>query len=91
MGQAFSGGAAQIQLIPPVRLRAIPTSLTYAGSLALFDGATFFAVTNLTMDTPTSNLVNTNATVASGLTQHRPYVLIGSTSATASIIVSAEL
>jgi hypothetical protein len=91
LGQAFAGTSAAVQLYPPVRLRAAPTSITTAGTIALFDGSTFFDSTSITMDTPTTNVANLSVGVASGLTQHRPYVLIGNNSATASIIISAEL
>jgi hypothetical protein len=91
LGQAFAGTSAAVQLYPPVRLRAAPTSITTAGTIALFDGSTFFNSTSITMDTPTTNVANLSVGVASGLTQHRPYVLIGNNSATASIIISAEL
>jgi hypothetical protein len=89
-GQAFQTNAVQVQLIPPVRLRTQPISVTSSGTIALFDGTSFLTASSITLDTPTTNAANINV-VSSGLSQHRPYVLIGANSSAASIIVSAEL
>jgi hypothetical protein len=91
MGQAFSTTSAAVQVYPPVTLRSAPTSITTAGTIALFDGSVFFNATSINLDTPTKNVANLAIGVASGLTQYRPYVVIGNISATASMIISAEL
>ena len=82
-------------IIPlPVTLRALPTSIDYSlTGLVLNDGGTnTYAVTGLTIDSSTgANLVSLTATVASGLTQFRPYYLNANNSSSPYIGFSAEL
>lgn len=87
-GQTTVG--AQVSIVVPQKMRTIPTSLDYS-SLDVTDGVN---TTNVTLagiaGSATSSCVVINATVASGLTQFRPYV-ITSPSSSGYLGFSAEL
>jgi hypothetical protein len=55
-------------------LRAVATAVDYS-SLDIGDTVTGYAVTNLVLNTLNTNVTNLTITVASGLTQYRPYSL----------------
>jgi hypothetical protein len=80
--------SAQI-MIHKSTMRVPPTSIDYS-SLDLSDTVTGYAVTNLVLNTVNTNISNLTATVASGLTQYRPYNLDFS-GASGYVGLSAEL
>ena len=77
-------------VILPVTMRAIPTSIDFS-TLMLYDGVTGTAVTTAVINTQSRNVVAVNASVASGLTQYRPYELIANNSTSSYLGFSAEL
>lgn len=77
-GAASSTTNVQVSLATPVPMRATPTSCT-ASSTRLWDGVTATAITAATVDASSPNMVGVNFTVASGLTQFRPYRVIANT------------
>jgi hypothetical protein len=91
-GQATSTTQAAIGLVTPVSMRVTATSLDYS-TLAVTDLVNgYTALTNFTIGTDSSqSFVNLNATVASGLTQYRPYKLAANNSTSGYVGVSAEL
>ena len=71
-------------------MRIVPTSLDYS-NLTVNDGSTAQNITNLTVSSSSSpEIIKVSATVASGLTQYRPYE-ISASSATNYLGFSAEL
>jgi hypothetical protein len=82
-------------LIPtPVTMRTTPSSVDSTTSgMSLSDAAgNFINVTSIALDTSSGqNFCTVTSTVASGLTQFRPYALTASNSATPFIGLSAEL
>jgi hypothetical protein len=92
-GQAWSGTDAFLTFYPKTTMRTAPSSVEYA-SVGLGDGvSSTAAITNLTITsgTGTTNAVLLNATVASGLTQYRPYYCLANNSSSGYIGLSAEL
>ena len=91
LGYGVSATRGNAQVKYATTLRTNPSSLDFA-NLALYDGATTVAVTNLTLDTGTSkDLARLAATTASGITQYRPYELLSNNSTSAYVGFSAEL
>lgn len=90
IGIANSTTSAPIGFSQPVAMRSGPT-ITYSGSISLYNGASFFAVTSFTVDysAPVYSTVVIN--VASGLTSGYPYQLLSSGNTTARVNLSAEL
>ena len=96
--QSFGFGAAdqtttaQILIALPVMMRVAPTSVDFS-TLAVTMGSSTVALTNLTLTT--NNEGNSQAyvyaTVASGLTQYRPYILCANNSTNGYVGLSAEL
>jgi hypothetical protein len=73
-------------------MRAVPTSITYSGTFAVWAGATIFASSALTLDTSSSGqnagvLSATTTGIAIGTT----YQLIGNNDSTTKLAYSAEL
>jgi len=73
-------------------MRAVPTSITYSGTFAVWAGATIFASSALTLDTTSSGqnagvLSATTTGIAIGTT----YQLIGNNDSTTKLAYSAEL
>jgi hypothetical protein len=90
LGEGATSVNVNIQL--PVPLRVVPASLEYS-TLCVLDGGTRTTVTSAVLITLyTSQLIaNVTATVASGLTQYRPYFIQGNNSTAAYVGFSAEL
>ena len=91
-GVAQSTTVTSMAVTLPTTMRIVPTSVDFS-TLALVDGVTSTAVTTCTID---SNVTSNNfgvvtASVASGLTQYRPYYLRQNSSAAGFIGFSAEL
>lgn len=76
----------------PVMMRVVPTSVDYA-TLSLVDGTNTIAITSIAMNTYRSSATigTVDVTVASGLTQYRPYYLNQNASSGGYIGFSAEL
>jgi hypothetical protein len=73
-------------------MRTAPTSVEYAAPLAVYDSITPTAITALPLNSAsTSTIIYVDATVASGLTQFRPYSIIANGSTSSYIGWSAEL
>ncbi len=91
-GSATSTTAASVLLQPPVPMRVTPTSLD-SSSLALSDFVNpLSAATAVTLSSQANKTgVLIDVTVASGLTQYRPYFLTANNSTTAYIGASSEL
>ena len=89
-GSASSTTKAIISLPLPVRQRSTNQTLT-AASLTLNDGITTTAVSSIVFNSQGLDCVRLEATVASGLTQYRPYFLYANNTTAMFIGVSAEL
>jgi hypothetical protein len=74
----------------PVTQR-LASALVEFSTTALFEGVGFTAVTALTYSGQSKNQIRFEATVASGLTQYRPYAFLANNSTAAYVGVSAEL
>ena len=90
-GISATNAAFIIQL--PVPMRAGQTSITYTGTPSVYDpvATSNFAITAMSVNQPNFDSPLIFATVASGLTTYRPYLLFGNGNATTSIGLSAEL
>jgi hypothetical protein len=91
-GIAQNTTTTSIAVTLPSTMRVIPTSVDFS-TLSLVDGVTATAVTACTIDANVSsnNFGVVTASVASGLTQFRPYYLRQNSSNTAFIGFSSEL
>jgi len=94
--QRYSTGLASTStnsiqdVIFPVTMRVIPSAIDFS-TLALFDGVTLFTATNAAINTQSRNIGTLNITVASGLTQFRPYELLANNSTSSFLGFTAEL
>ena len=89
-GSATSTTVADTIYALPVQLRVAPTSIEFS-NVALSDGVTVRAVTGLVSSHNAAVSGILQATVASGLTQFRPYVLLANNNASAYVAWVAEL
>jgi hypothetical protein len=91
MGQGATSAVIGVNI--PVTMRIAPTGGVDFSTIALVDGSTSYAVTACTIDTnvTSQNFGVVNATVASGLTQYRPYYLRQNANSAGNIGFSAEL
>lgn len=91
-GSAVSGSSTRFIVNLPVTMRANPSSVDF-GTLAVYDvgGASIIAVTTLTIADPGRNITSVTANVASGLTLHRPLMLIANGSLNSFLAFNAEL
>ena len=71
-------------------MRVKAASLEFS-NIALYDGVTTTAITSAVVSEANFQTFNVNSTVASGLTQYRPYQIIANNSTSAHIGVTAEL
>jgi hypothetical protein len=91
IGTARSTTVADLIQSLPVAMRVKPTSVEYFNLQITFAGVSSAAVTNLIIDAASSNqFVTFQATVASGLTQFRPYFLGNNNNAAGYLGLSAE-
>ena len=77
----------------PVTMRVVPSAIDYA-TLEVIDGvnaAVAVTTANIVTATASNAIIQMSATVASGLTQYRPYYLRASNSTSAYVGFSAEL
>jgi hypothetical protein len=80
IGIGATSASAQIVVQNPVPMRVAPTAFDYS-TLGIYDQVTLINATNATIDTAGIVTNNLNISVASGVTQYRPYVLyLGSAS-----------
>jgi hypothetical protein len=91
-GHATGTTLAAMTFYPKVTMRTTPSSLDYS-TILVGDGVSSQAATSLGLSAQTisANSLLINATVASGLTQFRPYYIIANNSSSAYIGLSAEL
>jgi hypothetical protein len=77
----------------PTTMRTKPASIEYSNVAVNLPGAGNTAITNLTITATESSpdIANLVATVASGLTQYRPYFLLNDNNAAGYVAFSAEL
>jgi hypothetical protein len=91
-GYGQSATAITVPLVNPVEMRTQATTLDYGGTVGAYDGTNITTCTAVTLDSSSSPKISVIAgTVASGLTQYRPYGFIANNSSTAYIGLSAEL
>ena len=90
-GFASSTTNTKMLINTPVSMRVPPTSIDFAGNLAVNDGVTQTAVTTPTFSIPSLNQQVLDVPVASGLTQYRPYAFLANNSTAAYIGFNAEL
>jgi hypothetical protein len=74
----------------PVTMRTTPTSLDYS-NIAVYDGSTITATTAIALDQTSPMFGALLVTVASGLTQFRPYSLLSNNTLSAYLGFNAEL
>jgi hypothetical protein len=74
----------------PVPLRTNPSSVDFS-TLALYDQVNVTAVTNVTIANSNNRTTTVQATVASGLTIYRPYILLNNNNTAGYLGLSAEL
>jgi hypothetical protein len=89
VGFAEVSTKAQILAVHPVPMRVAPTAADFS-TLAVYDGQTITSVTSLAIESG-RDATNVLATVASGLTQYRPYSLITNNSTSGYFGLTAEL
>ncbi len=90
-GTGVSGTSANIQVKNPVSLRVNASSVDFSG-LAVQDGSNSrIAATNVVLWERTPEVTNVTVTVASGVTQYRPYFLGQNNNSTGYLGFSAEL
>jgi hypothetical protein len=89
-GSAYSTTGAEILYNVPVQLRVAPSAIEFS-NVGLSDGLAVTAVTGLTslQNAKTTGILG--ATVASGLTQFRPYSLLANNNTSAYVAWVAEL
>jgi hypothetical protein len=76
----------------PVQMRAQPTlTFSSAGHFGVYDGGNVYAVTAISTDQQSEKVYTAGYTVASGLTQYRPAILVANNTASAKLSLSAEL
>jgi hypothetical protein len=92
MGFGASTTMARIYVTPPVTMRVVPTAVDFS-TLCLYDGGTQTSFSSMTIAAgdSTSNFVQVQPTVASGLTQYRPYFINSFNSSSGFLGLSAEL
>jgi hypothetical protein len=92
-GMGFSTTQARCMIQFPQTMRTTPAGVEGGGAIAVMDSVTGYLSTGISIDgnvmTPQSAYVNVS--VASGLTQYRPYFLYSMADANAYIGFSAEL
>ena len=90
-GIGQSTTVAKFSFAPPVPMRVNASSLDYS-TLILYDTSNTPAITAAAISSEsTKDLIGINFTVASGLTQFRPYFVLSSNSTAAYLGASAEL
>lgn len=90
-GLSFNTTNANVAVFLPVPLRtSTPTALDFS-SLALSQLDASYAVTALTLNQSTNQVINLSVTVSSGLTAYRSYLLVANATTAAFIGLSAEL
>jgi hypothetical protein len=87
---AASSGTIYVSTPLPVRMRVAPTSVDYS-TLAFYDGVSVLAISSVTIDAGTSTDYASLNCGSSGLTQYRPYFIVGNASSTAYLGLNAEL
>ncbi len=91
-GAAYSTTGSYIKQYLPVTMRVAPTAIDYSANLGLDTyGGGIIGLSTLVLDQAGSQIVNMQATVASGLTQYRPYDLIANNNTSTFVGFSAEL
>ena len=94
-GVGKSTTTAYILVNFPQTMRTIPSSTIdgtgTVSNYALYDGTNVTAATAIAADRPQADNYSITVTVASGLTQYRPYVLINNNTSAAFLGFSAEL
>jgi ribosomal protein L27 len=90
LGIGINGTTAGINISHPVQMRIQPSVLDYA-NLCVYDTLTITEATSVVIDNPSPLLTIVTATVASGLTQYRPYQLLNFNNPAGFIGFSAEL
>ena len=75
----------------PVPMRASPSSLSYSGTIKTSDTVNVTSITSLVINQANFDSPLLFATVASGITQFRPYILFAGGDTTSSVGISAEL
>lgn len=92
LGSAYGSTNALFGVQMPTQMRSAPTSVDFA-NLTHYDGVSFTAVTNLTINSATQGPNGTQLTssAASGLTQYRPYFLLSNNTTNGYVGLSAEL
>jgi hypothetical protein len=89
-GSARSTNQVDIVVNFPSTMRTTPTSLDYS-NIAVYDGSTVTATTAIALDQTSPMFGGLLVTVASGLTQFRPYSLLSNNTTSAYLGFSAEL
>lgn len=92
-GYAYQTDRAVFTIVFPVTMRIAPTSVEYSGLAIDQYGVTGYSFTSLSLTssvkTPDTCIVETSG--STGLTQYRPYALMGSNNASSYLGFSAEL
>lgn len=91
-GIGISTTSAVIYIPIKAHSRIVPTSVSYIGNLALFNGTSYIAVTGMSINSwDTIDVLVLTVTVASGLTAGSMYQLVSNNDVTAFITVQTEL
>jgi len=83
---------ASVSTFLPVPMRIAP-SLSYSAlsHFGVYDGGNVTVLTGFALDQPSTTIVSYTATVASGLTQYRPAIVVANNTSTARLQLSSEL
>jgi hypothetical protein len=92
VGACSSTITASVSTFLPVPMRVAP-SLSYSAlsHFGVYDGGNVTVLTGFTLDQPSTTIISYTATVASGLTQYRPGIVLANNTTSARILLSAEL
>lgn len=93
LGYGFSTTQAAFYVNLPVRMRTTATVVDFGNLGVGIEGSAPVAITALTFasNVTTTDLAALNATVASGLTTNRPYILVNNNNTAGFLAISAEL
>jgi hypothetical protein len=91
LGFATSTTTAGIMILPHQTMRVKPSAIEYGGTIAVYDGTTVTNITSLAIETNSPDWTRITATVASGLTNFRPYELTANNDTASYFAFTAEL
>jgi hypothetical protein len=92
VGSCSGTTTASVSTFLPVPMRIAP-SLSYSAlaNFGVYDGGNVTVLTGFALDQPSTTIISYTATVASGLTQYRPGIVVANNTSAARLQLSSEL